>query len=154
MKKWGASPLPSSRILVKQEEFKVTYIYTAIFTAKEDGDGYYVKVPDLPGCITTGRNLEDAIDQITDAMAGWLVVAEDESLEIAPPSPQSALAHDPDAICALIKADTLAYRAQTDTRAVRKNVSLPAWMANLADKRGINCSKVLQDALFRQFHVN
>ncbi|RRF94279.1 MAG: hypothetical protein DUD27_09680 [Lachnospiraceae bacterium] len=28
-----------------------------------------------------------------------------------------------------------AYRAKTDTRAVRKNVSLPAWMAAMADKR-------------------
>ena len=35
----------------------------------------------------------------------------------------------------------------TDTKAVRKNVSLPAWMSKLADKRGINCSKVLQEAL-------
>jgi hypothetical protein len=39
------------------------------------------------------------------------------------------------------------FGKQTDNRAVRKNVSLPAWMASLADKRKINCSKVLQDAL-------
>lgn len=132
----------------------MTYIYTAIFTPKDNGTGYYAKVPDLPGCITTGSDLADAIDQITDAMNGWLIVAEDEGLEIAPPSPQATLAHDSNALCALIKADTISYRAQTDTRAVRKNVSLPAWMASLADKRGINCSKVLQDALFRQFHIS
>ena len=41
----------------------------------------------------------------------------------------------------------LAIGVTPDTKAVRKNVSLPAWMVNLADKRGINCSKVLQDAL-------
>ena len=44
------------------------YIYTALFTPIEDGSGYYAKVPDLPGCITTGNSLSDAIDQITDAM--------------------------------------------------------------------------------------
>lgn len=54
------------------------YIYTALFTPIEDGSGYYAKVPDLPGCITTGNSLSDAIDQITDAMSAWLVVAEDE----------------------------------------------------------------------------
>lgn len=123
------------------------YIYTALFTPIEDGSGYYVKVPDLPGCITTGNSLSDAIDQITDAMNAWLVVAEDEGEPIAPPTPQEQLANDSDSICSLISADTIEYRAQTDTSAVRKNVSLPSWMSRLADKRGINCSQVLQDAL-------
>lgn len=123
------------------------YIYTALFTPIEDGSGYYAKVPDLPGCITTGNSLSDAIDQITDAMSAWLVVEEDEGEPIAPPSPQEKLSVDAGTICSLISADTIEYRAQTDTRAVRKNVSLPSWMVRLADKRGINCSQVLQDAL-------
>ena len=123
------------------------YIYTAIFTPIEDGSGYYAKVPDLPGCITTGNSLADAIDQITDAMNAWLVVAEDEGDEIASPTPQDQLAARSDAIFSLVSADTIEYRARTDTRAVRKNVSLPCWMVRLADKRGINCSQVLQDAL-------
>ena len=61
------------------------YIYTALFTPIEDGSGYYAKVPDLPGCITTGNSLSDAIDQITDAMSAWLVVAEDEGEPILAP---------------------------------------------------------------------
>lgn len=123
------------------------YIYTAIFTPIEDGSGYYAKVPDLPGCITTGKDLADAIYQITDAMNGWLVVAEDEDIDIAQPTSQDKLVLEPNAICSLITADTIEYRAKTDTHAVRKNVSLPSWMVTLADKRGINCSQVLQDAL-------
>lgn len=107
------------------------YIYTALFTPIEDGSGYYAKVPDLPGCITTGNSLSDAIDQITDAMSAWLVVAEDEGEPIAPPSPQEKLSVDAGTICSLISADTIEYRAQTDTRAVRKNVSLPSWMVVL-----------------------
>lgn len=123
------------------------YIYTALFTPIEDGSGYYAKVPDLPGCITTGSSLSDAIEQITDAMSAWLVVAEDEGDPIVPPTPQDELVTEPGTICSLISADTIDYRAKTDTRAVRKNVSLPNWMVQLADKRGINCSQVLQDAL-------
>ena len=123
------------------------YIYTALFTPIEDGSGYYAKVPDLPGCITTGSSLSDAIEQITDAMSAWLVVAEDEGEPIGPPTPQDELVTEPGTICSLISADTIDYRAKTDTRAVRKNVSLPNWMVQLADKRGINCSQVLQDAL-------
>lgn len=50
-------------------------------------------------------------------------------------------------ILTTIQADSIKYRSMTDTKAVRKNVLLPAWMSKLADKRGINCSEVLQDAL-------
>lgn len=123
------------------------YIYTATITPNESKTKFYCRVPDLPGCITTGDTLEDAIEMITDAASGWLMVAEDEGDDIPKASAQDDLVLPDGALCSLICIDTLAYRAATDTRATRKNVSLPVWMANLADKRGINCSKVLQDAL-------
>lgn len=123
------------------------YIYTATFVPNDDGTKYYCRVPDLPGCITTGSDIEDAIEMITDAASGWLVVAEDEGNEIPAPTPQHKLNIPEKAVCSIIRIDTFAYRAATDTRAVRKNVSLPAWMAALAEKRGVNCSQVLQDGL-------
>lgn len=123
------------------------YTYSAIFTPTEDGTEFYAKIPDLPGCVTTGDDLNDAIEQITDAAAGWLVVAEDEEMRIPAATPQESLAHEPGCVFSVIQVDTIAYRSLTDTRAVRKNVSLPAWMAELADKRGINCSQVLQEGL-------
>lgn len=123
------------------------YIYTAVFSQNGADGKVYARVPDLRGCITTGKDLEDAIRQITDAAAGWLVVAEDEELPIADPTPQNELPHDPGDVLSLIQIDTIDYRARTDTKAVRKNVSLPAWMANLAERRGINCSQVLQESL-------
>lgn len=123
------------------------YIYTATFVPNEDRTKFYCRVPDLPGCVTTGDNIEDAIQMITDAASGWLVVAEDEGNEIPAATPQHHLDIPEDAICSIICIDTIAYRAATDTRAVRKNVSLPAWMAAMAEKRGVNCSQVLQDGL-------
>ena len=111
-------------------------------------------MPDLPGCITTGSSIDDAIEMITDAASGWLVVAEDEGNEIPAPTPQYKLDIPENAICSIIRIDTFAYRAATDTRAVRKNVSLPAWMAALAEKRGVNCSQVLQDGLMQLLNAN
>jgi predicted RNase H-like HicB family nuclease len=123
------------------------YIYSAVLTPDEAGGKYYARVPDLPGCVTTGRDLQDAIAQITDAASGWLVVAEDEGFNIPAPTAQEDIARAPGCVFSVIQVDTIAYRALTDTRAVRKNVSLPAWMADLAEKRGINCSQVLQEGL-------
>ena len=102
------------------------------------------------GCVTTGKDIEDAVAQITDALSGCLVVWEDQGLPIPPATAQKNIPHDPADVLTLISVDTIAYRAQTDTRAVRKNVSIPAWMAAMAERKGINCSKVLQDALAQQ----
>lgn len=121
------------------------YAYTAVIT--ESSGKFYAKVPDIDGCITTAKSLPEAISLITDAMSACLVVLEDEGVQPKEPTPQADIPHGPDDILTIIQADTIQYRSQTDTKAIRKNVSLPAWMANLADKRGINCSKVLQDAL-------
>ena len=82
------------------------YIYTATFVPNEDGTKCYCRVPDLPGCITTGSSIDDAIEMITDAASGWLVVAEDEGTKSRllppsinwifrkmPPAPSPALIH-------------------------------------------------------------
>ena len=121
------------------------YAYTAVI--KEELGTFYVSFPDLSGCITTGHDLSDAIEQATDALSAWLCVAEDEKLDIPSPSSQDSIKRDSGTYLAVISADTLKYRAATDTRAVRKNVSLPAWLAKLADQRRLNCSQILQEAL-------
>lgn len=124
------------------------YTFTAVITPK--AGKCYVRIPDITGCVTTGKDIEDAVVQITDALSGCLVVWEDQGLPIPPATAQQNIPHDAADVLTLISVDTIAYRAKTDTRAVRKNVSIPAWMANMAESRGINCSKVLQDALTKQ----
>ncbi len=121
------------------------YTYTAVFTEKNGK--VYARVPDLAGCVTTGKNLSDAIEQMSDAMSAWLCVAEDENMQIPKATPQMDIVYDKGDELSLINADTLKYRAKTDTKSVRKNVSLPLWLSNIADERHFNCSQILQDAL-------
>lgn len=121
------------------------YTFTAVIS---ESDGvFYAKVLDVSGCITTAKSLSEAINLITDALNLSLVVLEDEDIKPSQATPQADISHDPNDILTIIQADTIKYRSMTDTKAVRKNVSLPAWMSALADKRGINCSKILQEAL-------
>ncbi len=42
-------------------------LYPAIFTPCEEQEGYTVVVPDLPGCVTEGKNLTEAIEMGIDA---------------------------------------------------------------------------------------
>ncbi len=41
--------------------------------AEGDGGGYLAVVPDLPGCMSDGETVEEAIVNDLDAMRGWMV---------------------------------------------------------------------------------
>jgi predicted RNase H-like HicB family nuclease len=44
---------------------------------EKDKAGYYVaEVPALPGCLSQGKSKEEAIDNIKEAIEGWLEVME------------------------------------------------------------------------------
>lgn len=44
--------------------------------------GYVVSYPDLPGCITCGSTIEDAVENANDAKKEWLRAALEDGLEI------------------------------------------------------------------------
>ena len=49
-------------------------IYPAVFKPFTDqSGGYVVEFPDLPGCVTEGKNLEQAIEMGIDAASGWIL---------------------------------------------------------------------------------
>ncbi|MEA5146010.1 MAG: type II toxin-antitoxin system HicB family antitoxin, partial [Candidatus Limiplasma sp.] len=124
-------------------------IYAAVLWPKDNGNGYFIKVPDVPGCATSGKDLVEAMEMMRDALAGCLCVLEDTGEPLPAPRLPAAISCEPGETLALIDVDTIKYRMETDNRAVRKNVSLPAWMATMAEKKGINCSQVLQESLKR-----
>lgn len=47
--------------------------YKIIISYDKEYDGYYVDVPSLPGCMSQGKTVEEAIDNVKDAIRGWLV---------------------------------------------------------------------------------
>lgn len=57
------------------------YQYTVIFEPDEDG-GYVVSVPALPGCLTQGEDLNEAMVMAKDAIEGYLSVLKEEGKEI------------------------------------------------------------------------
>ena len=49
-------------------------VYPAVLYPFSDGSGgYVVEFPDLPGCVTEGKDLEEAILMGTDAASGWIL---------------------------------------------------------------------------------
>ena len=52
----------------------------------EDG-GYTAEVPSLPGCISEGDTVEEALANIRDAIQGYIAALEDDGLPVPPENP-------------------------------------------------------------------
>lgn len=125
------------------------YVYPAIFKQLESGK-YFVKVPDLPGCVTEGNDLLDALDMAEDAIAMWLCDAEDNKEVIPQASSIFDIKHEPGEFVNLMMVDTIEYRALNDSRAIKKTLTIPNWLNTKAEKAGINFSAVLKEALIER----
>lgn len=59
--------------------------YSMEIVEDEDEGGYVLSFPDLPGCLTIGETIKEAIDNSEDAKRQWFKVAIEEGIEIAEP---------------------------------------------------------------------
>ena len=56
-------------------------------------------------------------------------------------------------IVTLVMCDTLEYRRYYDNKAVKKTLTIPAWLNTMAERAGLNFSQVLQNGLKNELHV-
>jgi antitoxin HicB len=66
--------------------------YFARFT-RQRGGGYLVAFPDLAGCLTEGRTLEEALTNAREALSGWLFVTIKKGDELPPARVRRGRAH-------------------------------------------------------------
>ena len=121
--------------------------YPACFYKDEESDAYAVIVPDLPGCATGGDTLADAILMGVDAASGWVLTELEAGRPVPPSSDVDAIRPEQGGFVNLLALDMDAYTEKYGEKAVRKNLTIPAWLNTFAENNGINFSEVLQDAL-------
>lgn len=122
-------------------------IYPAIFTPFDNEKGFTVEVPDLPGCVTEGSNLIDAIEMGTDAANGW-ILGEIEDGNSFPVASRSIDVPDGSFVNLLIL-DINSYAEKHSNKAVRRNVTVPAWLDTYAQKNNLSLSKIVQDSILK-----
>jgi predicted RNase H-like HicB family nuclease len=129
------------------------YVYPAIFMP-EDGN-ILVSIPDLPGLHTFGGTVAEAIYMAQDAAQMWLWDAENKGESIPPASDLSDVRRYENSgqFVSLVMADTDEYRRQTATKAVKKTLSIPAWLNERAEKANAPFSQILQQGLKEYLHV-
>ncbi len=56
------------------------------YLPREEGGGWAVSVPDLPGCMSDGETIEEAVANVQDAIACWIEAAHRLGREIPRPA--------------------------------------------------------------------
>ena len=128
---------------------KKIYFYPAIFQVEEDG--YSVFVPDIPGCMTQGDTMEEALAMVQEAIGLMLedVAPADYPAESLPQD----LVLEKDQFALMVPFDKLAYDKKYNAKAVKKTLSVPKWLDTLATEHNVNFSNILQNALMHELGV-
>ena len=136
----------------------MNYVYPAIFYPETDGkysviDGQQrltilTIFPDLNDLATYGNNLADAFVMAQEACGQYLFTSLKDGESLPNPTTINAVkSDDPTAFINLICVNLDNYARAYDDRAVKKTLTIPAWLNTACENYGINYSKVLKDAL-------
>lgn len=118
------------------------YVYPAII--HEDPDGVWAEFPDLPGCQTFSDSVSDLLAYAGEALECELVESLERGDTLPAPTPMSKLTITENSYPTLIRIDVDLAK---NTRSVKKTLTIPEWLNDRALSKGINFSKVLQEAL-------
>lgn len=127
------------------------YIYPAVFTEEEFG--YSIQFPDIENCFTSAQSLAEGLKMANDVLCLMMYEMEQDGKAIPEPTSIHDISISKNEFVNLIVCDTIEYRKFYDNKAVKKTLSIPSWLNDMAERAGINFSGVLQDALKRQLDI-
>lgn len=131
----------------------MNYIYPAVFYPEEDGR-FSVIFPDLNDLATYGDSLADALYMAQDACGQYLFTSFRDGEKLPEPTPIERVEKDEDAaLVNLVCVNLDEYAKAYDDKAVKKTLSIPAWLNTACENYGINYSKVLRDALIAKLQT-
>lgn len=90
------------------------FVYPAIF--HKEGNSYWAEFPDLPGCFTYGRSINETMEAAQEALSAYMLTLLEQSKEISAPSDISAFKVD-DGFATLVSCDISHYK---ETKSVKK----------------------------------
>jgi predicted RNase H-like HicB family nuclease len=127
------------------------YVYPAVFTPEEKG--FSINFPDIDSCYTCGDDLIDGIKMAEDALAFRLYDIETANEEIPKPTTINDLVLNKGEFATLIPCDTIGYQKMNNGKAVKKTLTIPQWMDEMASAKGINFSQLLQEAIVDKLEI-
>lgn len=136
-----------------KNQYPDNYVFPAIIESGEHN--YSVYFPDLPGCVSSGATIQESIKEAKNALAFHLWGMEQDNEEIPSPSDFATLQKEienNDAIC-YIDVNMFSIRTEMNNKPVKKTLTIPWYLNELAEKQRINFSQLLQSALKKRLGV-
>ena len=129
---------------------KSVFYYPAVFQKEEVG--YSVWVPDIEGCVSQGDTFDEAMDYIREAIG---LCMEDfvEKGVIPAASEPCDISVEKNQFVAVVGFDYDEYQKKFGSKAVKKTLTVPAWLNTLSERNNINFSQVLQNALKQELKI-
>lgn len=124
----------------------MTLVYPAIF--HEENGSYWVEFPDLEGCQTFGDNIAETMENAKEALAGYSAVLLEEGKSLPAPTPIQNIKSAENSFATLIDA-----KPASTKRSVKKTLSIPAWLNDLAEAAHAPYSSILQEGLEKYLHL-
>ena len=117
-----------------------TAIYPAI--VERAGKAFSVYFPDLPGCTSAGRTVQEAALNAEEALAGHLLETARAGEALADPSELDAIERDPE----VDDVARILVRAERPGKVVRLNITLDEGLVAAIDRVAENRSGFLAEA--------
>lgn len=131
---------------------KSTYVYPAVFHYSDDGIS--VSFPDLPGCFSAAETDEEALRMAQEALALHLYGLEQDGEPIPNPSEARQVTLGDSEVVALIRVWMPPFRDEMQNRAVKKTLTIPRWLDDIALEHKVNFSHILQQGLMEYLGVD
>lgn len=123
-------------------------MYPALF--HEENSEFWVEFPDLTGCQSFGSSKEEVFQNAEEALEAFTLTLLEEKVALPKPSDLREIATDSNSFSSYVTADLSAYLNKA--KAVKKTLTIPAWLNDAACERGINFSQVLQESLLHKMN--
>ncbi|MBN1241080.1 MAG: type II toxin-antitoxin system HicB family antitoxin [Spirochaetales bacterium] len=125
------------------------WLFPACFRHVEGGS-WSVDFPDLPGCVTAGDTLEEALSMAREALSLHLYGMLEDGDAIPESSDPTRVDPGERAFVAPVEGLPDLARDEIRNRAVKKTLTIPAWLNEAAEARRVNFSQVLKEALIER----
>lgn len=129
-----------------------TYLYPAYFRRMESS-GYSVDFPDLPGCVSAGETLEEALSMAREALSLHLYGMSEDGIAFPDATDPAEIPGESGAFIAPVEGRPGMAADAIRNRAVKKTLTIPNWLNEAAERDHVNFSQVLQTALKERLGV-
>lgn len=125
------------------------YFYPAIFS--KEGEAYNVKFIDFDNIFTYGVGFDEHIIWHQDALYAMLPEYKDNLPE--PTYDYMKLKVEDNEFITMVELDPVEHEKRISSKTVNTTVTMPEWLKNLADTKGINFSKLLQESIKKELNL-